>query len=443
MKTKTARHLAYDGLYAVFAKGAYSNLAMQQILRTKISPEDRKFLTEIVYGTIRRMNVLVWYIGKISVRPVSELDKPVFILLAMGLYQILFMNSVPDSAAVNETVEIAKKVTHAGNAKFINAILRNFLRKREEIKMPTEAKTPILYESLLVNEPEWLVKRWRKAWGKEKAHAVFMAFNEVFPTDIRVNTRKISVDAILKELTDCSALPSRISWCETGISVKNGGAFFRGDFLKSGKAYVQNRASMLPALVLSPGPGERVLDMCAAPGSKTTQMAEMMDDTGRIIAWDLYPHKVKLIQDNAKRLGISNIWAFEKDATISDSWYWETYDKVLLDAPCSGLGVIGRKPEIRWLRSAKELREFPKLQKKLIQAAGHYLKPGGILVYSTCTLEKAENEDIISSFLDTNDNFEAIPFQIGELEAPSGMLTLWPDIHHCDGFFTAKLRRKS
>ncbi len=440
METKTARHLAYDVLHAVLVKGAYANLALQQILRAEISKEDRKFLTELVYGTIRRLNVLEWNAAQISARPVSSVDDKVRILLCIGLYQILYMNSVPDSAAVNETVKVAKKVTHAGNVKFVNAVLRNFLRKRETLKLPDDG---ILRDSLALNMPVWLIRRWSLAWGREKALSVLRAFNEIHPVDIRVNTQKANVSELFAELTEVDASPAPIAWCANGLTLADGGVFFRGNFLREGKAYVQNRASMIPALVLDPKAGERVLDMCAAPGSKTTQMADMMQNTGRITAWDLYPHKVKLIRENAKRMGLSVIFAEAKDATVPDIKESGAYDKVLLDAPCSGLGVLGRKSEIRHRRNEKDLETFPALQKKLMRAAATYVKPGGILVYSTCTLEKAENEDMVSSFLNAHTEFETVPFSVGTLEAPGGMLTLWPDIHECDGFFTAKLRRKS
>ncbi len=200
---------------------------------------------------------------------------------------------------------------------------------------------------------------------------------------------------------------------------------------------------MLPAEILAPEAGERVLDMCAAPGSKTTQMATRIGNEGRVTAWDLYPHKVKLLSENAKRLGLTNILAAVHDATKIDEKDVAAYDRVLLDAPCSGLGVLGRKVEIRWRRQEKDLAVFPPLQKKLLDAAAKAVKPGGILVYSTCTLERAENEAQVTDFLARHPDFEAVSFAAGEKEAPDGMLTLWPDTDGCDGFFVAKMRKKA
>ncbi len=442
MKQKTARALAYEALFAVLEKDAYANLALQASFRMPLSPEDRKFLTELVYGTLRHLQTLAWHIDRISSRPVRKLDAPVRILLLLGLDQLLYMGSVPDSAAVNETVKIAKRVTHAGNVKFVNAVLRNWLRKKDSLRLPTPEEDPVMAAALSLNMPTWLIRRWQKAFGAEKANAVFRAFQEIRPTDIRVNPLKIAKETLIEELSEIGCEPSEIPGLADGLTLRDAGLFFRGRFLADGKAYVQNRASMLPAEILAPQAGETVLDMCAAPGSKTTQMATMMGNTGRVVCWDLYPHKVKLLAENAKRLGLVNVCPAGHDATNIETKDVAAFDRVLLDAPCSGLGVIGRKIEIRWRRKEKDLAAFPPLQEKLLEAAAKAVKPGGILVYSTCTLERAENEERVIKFLARHPEFESVSFTVGEKEAPTGMLTLWPDTDDCDGFFVAKLRRK-
>ena len=443
MEQKTARALAYEALFAVLEKDAYANLALQASFRMPLSPEDRKFLTELVYGTLRHLQTLAWHIDKISSRPLRKLDAPVRILLLLGLDQLLYMNSVPDSAAVNETVKIAKRVTHAGNVKFVNAVLRNWLRKKDTLRLPTAEEAPVLSAALSLNMPTWLIRRWQKAFGAEKATAVFRAFQDIRPTDIRVNPLKISKEMLMKELSEIGSAPSEIPGMADGLSLKDAGPFFRARFLADGTAYVQNRASMLPAVVLAPEAGETVLDMCAAPGSKTTQIGAMMGNTGRVVCWDLYPHKVKLLAENAKRLGLANVFPSVHDATKIEGNNIAAFDRVLLDAPCSGLGVLGRKIEIRWRRKENDLAAFPPLQEKLLDAAAKAVKPGGILVYSTCTLERAENEEQVAAFLARHENFEQVPFTAGEKNAPTGMLTLWPDTDGCDGFFVAKLRRKA
>ena len=443
MEQKTARALAYEALFAVLEKDAYANLALQASFRMPLSPEDRKFLTELVYGTLRHLQTLAWHIDKISSRPLRKLDAPVRILLLLGLDQLLYMNSVPDSAAVNETVKIAKRVTHAGNVKFVNAVLRNWLRKKDTLRLPTAEEAPVLSAALSLNMPTWLIRRWQKAFGAEKATAVLQAFQDIRPTDIRVNPLKISKETLMKELSEMGSAPSEIPGIADGLSLKDAGPFFRARFLADGTAYVQNRASMLPAVVLAPEAGETVLDMCAAPGSKTTQIGAMMGNTGRVVCWDLYPHKVKLLAENAKRLGLANVFPSVHDATKIEGNNIAAFNRVLLDAPCSGLGVLGRKIEIRWRRKENDLAAFPPLQEKLLDAAAKAVKPGGILVYSTCTLERAENEEQVAAFLARHENFEQVPFTAGEKNAPTGMLTLWPDTDGCDGFFVAKLRRKA
>lgn len=441
-KLPTARRIAYAVLFDVLEKEAYANLSLQAALRKyRLSAEDIRFLTELVYGTIRRYNHLLWVIGRFSARPVKKLDPPVRILLALGLYQLMFLDSVPDSAAVNETVKIAKAVSHEGNARFVNALLRNYLRKKDTLAMPDAETEPDVHDALFYNEPEWLVRRWTKEWGRERARAVFSAFNTIAPTDIRCNTLRISEEALLEKLTALGAAPKALSAFPGGIELGESGPFFRSSLLKEGLAYVQNRASMLPALVLAPEAGETILDMCAAPGSKTTQIAALMGDTGRIAAWDIYPHKAELIRANAKRLGMRSITAAVHDSSVPQKKLFAHYDRVLLDAPCSGLGVIRRKPEIRWRRKEKDLAVFPAMQKKLLDAAAQYVKPGGILVYSTCTLLREENEGIVEDFLAAHPEFELLPIALPCFTAESGMLTLYPDIHESDGFFAARLRR--
>lgn len=443
-KPPSARKLAYRGLWQIFHEEAYANLTIQQLLRKyELSSADRRFLTELIYGVCRRYNRLLWIIGQVASRPVEKIDPKVRLLLCLGLYQIMDLSSVPDSAAVNETVKIAKSVTHAGNVRFVNGVLRNYLRKKDTISFPSEEETPILHDALMYNEPEWLVKKWTTAWGREKARAVFSALNTIAPTDIRVNTLKISAARLQEELLEKGVEPAPIPFSQDGFSLGSSLPFFKGEFLKKGTAYVQNRASMIPALVLGPMPKDQVLDMCAAPGSKTTQMAAMMKNQGTITAWDLYPHKIQIIEENCRRLGITCVKARVHDSTEDVPSIHGLYDRVLLDAPCSGLGVIGRKTEIRWRRTEKDLSFFPPLQQELLDRAADYVKPGGCLVYSTCTLAAEENEGNIRWFLERHPNFELMPFVLPGLSESKGMLTLWPDIHHSDGFFAAKMRRKS
>lgn len=440
----SARRAAYGALFDIFEKEAYANLTIQHLLaRYAWRPEERRFLTELVYGVCRRYNVLLWLIGRLSTRPVGKLDAPVRLLLCLGLYQLAFLDAVPDSAAVNETVKLAKKITHAGSAGFINAVLRNFIRRRDSLRILGEEADPILHDALTYNEPEWLVRRWTAEWGPDKARAVLAALNRIPAVDIRCNRLKTDRGSLMQRLSGLGAAPEPIALCADGITLGESGPFFRSGLLKEGLAYVQNRASMAPACILAPEAGETVLDMCAAPGSKTTQIAALMDDRGQVDAWDIYPHKIRLIWDNCRRMGIHIVRAEVRDASAFHEEKQGRYDRVLLDAPCSGLGVLGRKTEMRWRRKEEDLAAFPPLQKQMLHRAASYVKPGGRIVYSTCTLNGAENEAVVETFLAAHPDFVLTPFSLPGADGMQGMCTLWPDIHESDGFFAACLTRRA
>ncbi len=442
-KVISARQAAYEGLFKIFEKEAYANLTMQQILsHYEWNGEERRFLTELVYGVCRRYNYLLWVFEKLSRKPLEKIDSPIRILGCLGLYQLIFLSSVPESAAVNETVKIAKKVTHKGGVGFINAVLRGYLRQKEGFAIPPVKEGAVLHESLVYNEPEWLIRRWMNEWGKEKTCAVLAAFNTIAPLDIRCNTIRTTTQDLMEKLETLGCKPSMIPFFPEGISLAVPGPFFQSDLMKKGYAYVQNRASMFPALLLAPEKGDNVLDMCAAPGSKTTYLAAMMADSGRIDAWDMYSHKIRLIQENSRRLGITSIQAAVQDASALHPSAFEQYDRVLLDAPCSGLGVLRRKTELRWRRKESDLSSFPSVQEQMLHCASFYVRRGGFLVYSTCTLNREENENVIEDFLSRHSDFSLVPFQLPGFDGKTGWCTLWPDVYDCDGFFAAKLKRR-
>lgn len=298
----SARRLAYQALYDVLEKDAYSNIVLQRILAEyPLKAEEAHLLTELVYGVLRKYNHLLWIIGKLSTQKVKKLHPSVRILLCLSLYQLLFLTRIPESAAVNESVKIAKKVTHPGNVRFVNGVLRNFLRKKDNFRIPSRKEDALLHDALTYNQPRWLIEDWQNAWGVEKADAVFSAFNEIPSMTIRVNPLKQPLADFEKLLSEKGIEAAPIPYLPEGFTIKSGANHFFGTFLKEGLAYVQSASSMVPAKVLSPKAGETVLDMCAAPGSKTTQMAEMMGNEGLIDAWDLYPHKIALIKRMRRR----------------------------------------------------------------------------------------------------------------------------------------------
>lgn len=442
-KIKSARQFAFDVLYQIFEKDAYANLAIQEILRQfPLKREEKNLLTELVYGVCRRYNYLLWIISQLSTRPIKRMHPTVRILLCIALYQLIYLDRIPESAAVNETVKISKRITHVGNSKFINGILRNFLRKKNQIALPQENEAPVLYDSLKYSVPGWLVKYWMESFGTVKTKKILVAFQEPPHMCIRVNTLKISVEDLKVKLSDKGVSFESVPYIKEALLIKKRADLIFGDLLQKGFIYIQSISSMMPAVILGAAPHENILDMCAAPGSKTTYIASCMDNRGTIDAWDIYPHKINLIEGNAKRLGISIIHAEVRDGTVPDPSRYNRYDRVLVDAPCSGLGVIGHKPEMKWKRSEADLFEFPKIQKKLLEKACRYLKKDGILVYSTCTLNKKENENIIEEFLSSHPGFSSVDFSIPTAgESQSGMMTLWPEQFGSDGFFLAKLRK--
>lgn len=441
----SARRLAYQALYDVLEKDAYANITLQSIMgKYTLKKEESHLLTELVYGVLRKYNYLLWIISQMSKQPLKKLHPSVRILLCISLYQLLYLTRIPESAAVNESVKIAKKLTHQGNVRFINGLLRNYLRQKETIVIPSETENPLLHDELTYCLPGWLIQRWEKECGRDKALAIFSALNETPCMTIRVNSLKTTKEDFMKQLADNGIEAEDIPGLKEGLTIRKGASQFFTHLLSSGEAYVQSASSMVPVHVLEPKAGETVLDMCAAPGSKTTQMAEWMKNEGTIDAWDLYPHKISLIKKNAKKEGITIIHAGARDSSKPMPQVNGKYDKILLDAPCSGLGVLGHKAEIRWRRQEADLEAFPPLQQKLLTCAASYLKSGGTLVYSTCTLNWAENEDMIRWFLSEHPEFEPVDFTLSDTQTSEhGIMTLWPDEWDSDGFFVAKLKKVS
>lgn len=438
------RFLAYQMLYNIFYKNAYANLSIQKVFKTYNLPaNDKALLTELVYGICRKYIFLEYIIENLSNRSINKVHKSVRILLFLGLYQLLYLDKIPESAAVNETVKITKKITHQGNVRFVNAILRSFLRKKDKLQDLNEIKDKNKLLSITYNQPIWLIEKWNKDYGYDKTKEILKSFDTPEQLFIRCNKLKLNSADLEKILKNEKIQYTAIKDYDGVFSIKDGISLFKTDLLKKGYIFIQSLSSMIPVYVLDPKPKDMVLDMCAAPGSKTTQIAEMMQNEGHIDAWDLYPHKIELIKDNLKKLKINIVNPHVNDSTKIIKNLNKKYDKVLLDAPCSGLGVLGHKPELRWRRSEKSISELINIQKEMIKCASSYVKKGGTIVYSTCTLNIDENEKIIEWFLNQNQEFYTESIDLNEkIKSNSGMITLWPNTLNSDGFFVAKLRRR-
>lgn len=445
-----AREAALRALIEIETKQAYSNLVLKKSLREgSLDARDRAFVTELVYGTVSRKLTLDWVIARFSKTKLSRLSLSVLQILRMGAYQLLFLDRVPPSAACNTAVDLAKRYAKASQG-FINAILRNISRQKDGIDIRNPHTGSLSGDlSVQLSFPEYLVKDWLLEFGDDFTRQLLEALLQRPDFSVRVNTLKANAAQVVQEFSESGieALPGRFlpeALVLQGVSdISQTSAFLEG------RITVQDESSMLAARLLDPQPGERILDVCAAPGGKTTHIAQLMQDRGHILAWDIHEHKTGLIRENAQRLGIHIIDVQRRDALESVDDQRESYHRVLVDAPCSGTGIIRRKPDIKWQRKQEDFSGLVEVQKKILYNAGRAVTPGGVLVYSTCSLDPRENEEIIRSFLNEDMSFEPadlsgrLPANLAEKqEIRDGMLKLYPHTDGTDGFFIARLTKK-
>ena len=462
----TPRSLALTTLLSV-EKGKYGNIVVDTTLkRANLSEIDRHFYTALVYGVIERKTTLEFLVERFSDRPLSELNEVVRMALCMGLYQLVYMDRIPDHAALSETVALMSRKA----AGYVNAVLRSYLRFEvsltrltDKVTTPREkalttpeqwiARFPELGEgdftamSVCYGIPVSLCETFVSALGWERAEAALRGFGEKPPITVRVNTQKTAADALAAELTAARLTVLPPLYADTALRIPEGAvtateAFVRGDF------FVQDEASQLCVAALDAHPGDVVVDTCACPGSKSFGIALSMENKGEIHAFDLHKSKLSLIVSGAARLGLTIVTPDERDARNPDPALLGKCDRVLCDVPCSGLGVIAKKPEIRH-KDLTESARLPGIQAAILEASAGYLKSGGVLVYSTCTVLPAENEDVVKAFLATHPEFEPYDFTfpakdrtVSDIVSEGGMVTLLPDTNRTDGFFIARLRRK-
>ena len=444
IKKDTARQIALEVICAVIDGGAYANIALNKTLRTKKTDDrDRRFITELVYGTIKAKGTLDWLLSQLSARPLAKIDKVILNILRMGLYQIFYLDKVPASAACNESTELAKAASHAGAAKFVNGILRSAVRGREAgtLLFSDKSADAALNLALTKLHPLWL-KHWLKQFGEEETEKL-LDYNNLPPVlSLRTNTLKTTRSSLLEVLQTAGFEAAPSKWCEEGIICTKTAGLSALMEKAPDAFYMQDESSMLVAHAVCPQPGMTVLDLCAAPGGKTTHIAQLMQNKGRIYACDIHPHKMELIKENAVRLGIDIIEPVLMDASVFKPEWADSADCVLVDAPCSGFGVLRRRAEARWRKNKKDLKVFPPLQKAILQNAARYVKPGGRLVYSTCTLEQAENNLLVSEFLKANTEFEYAGFRHPLTGETINELQLLPQRDNVDGFYICVMRRK-
>ncbi len=451
---RSAREVALELLLRVEEQGAYSNLLLNQLLtRHPLSRPDAALATALAYGTIQRLNTIDYFLNRFVAKGVAKLEPWVRVLLRLGFYQLYYLDRVPDHAAVSESVHIAKRRGHAGIAGLVNGVLRNVIRERNSLQIPDSL--PVAQRLALVHShPEWLTARWLRRYGESAAAALCAANNEPPRISARASLLRGGRGPLLDKLqaAGIQAEPSQVA--PDGIVFGDDfGNAAKSEWYAAGELTVQDESSMLVARLLSPEPGDRVLDCCAAPGGKTTHIAELMGDRGEIVAGDVHPHKERLVAEQAERLGLRSVQTIVADARELDSRFPAgSFDRVLLDAPCSGLGVIRRKPDLKWTKSEADIAAIAELQLSLLRVAGMLVKPGGTLVYSTCTTEPEENEAVVGAFLQELADFMPDPELDRYLPQPileaaghkpgSGYVQLLPHHFHTDGFFMARLTRR-
>lgn len=440
-----ARETALKILNAVYLEDAYANVALaKEFRRVQPAEQDRRFITELVYGTVKAGETLDWMIRQYSSRPVSKIAPVLQNVLRMGMFQLFYMTRVPASAACNEAVELAKKYGHAGSVKFVNAILRTAVREPDRAVFPEGKGQATKHLALSGQHPEWLIKRWIKEFGYEGAVKLCAFNNNQAILSLRTNTLKIDRETLLQRLRESQVSAEISRWTPEGILCEQHGALDSLSVLQEGFCQVQDESSMLVAHVLAPEPGEFIIDCCSAPGGKTTHIAALMNNQGHLLAGDIYEHKLEKIRENARRLGISIIEAKLMDALEIGTLYPQKADRVLVDAPCSGLGVLRRKPDARWRNKQEALQALPALQGAILKSASAAVKPGGVLVYSTCTITREENQAVVEKFLQENPAFvldNTGAFLPGEKRTEQ-MVQLLPQIDGTDGFFIARMKRK-
>ena len=440
-KIDRVRELAMQVLQKVHVEGAYANVALAETLREiKLTERDRRFLTELVYGVTKAGETLDYMIGR-YVADLRKAQPAIRELLRLGFYQIFLMDRVPPSAACDTAVELAKKHGRRGAESFVNGVLRAALREPERAALPDGRNAHAL--ALRTWHPKWLVERWMRAYGYERTEELCRCNNTSAPLSVRVNTLRTNRPALMEQFTAAGAQVCASAWVPDGIVLGTHGALDELAPLRMGLAQVQDESSMLVAHVLAPEPGMTVIDACAAPGGKTTHIAQRMENRGRILAFDIYEEKIRRIERNAQRLGISIIEAQMCDAREIGAAYAGQADRVLVDAPCSGLGVLRRKPDARWKKSPEDVKTLPPLQRAILASAAEAVKKGGVLVYSTCTMEECENTAIVADFLRTHTDFMLeetggfLPVQ----KTTERMVQIMPETDGPDGFFIARMRR--
>lgn len=428
------RLLAFETIQDIINDKAYSNIIINEVLsNNELSRADKSLFTELVYGTFKRKYTLD-YLLKPFVQ--TKLKGWVRQLLWMSIYQYAYLDKIPEHAIIHEAVEIAKYKGGPHNGNVVNGILRNMMRSElPDFTEITDDKKRIAIEYSL---PKWLVDHWVTHFGIEKTEEIAQSFLDKVSTTVRVNLTRITVDEAIRRLTDDDYIVELDKEIDTCLHI-SGKPIIESRLFKDGLVSIQDKSSMFVGEVMSLTEGDKVLDACSAPGGKACHMAEILNGTGHVDATDIHEHKIDLIDFNIKKLRLSNISAFEHDATEK---YDKVYDKILVDAPCSGLGVLRHKPEIKYEQSQHSIQSLVEIQLEILNNVKDSVKPGGTIIYSTCTIEQMENENVIYTFLKANNDFEFDAFEHPITGEKVKTMQVLPQDFNSDGFFITRIKRK-
>ena len=446
-----SRQLAFNALQEIEYNQAYTDIALDRVLHhQKISPRDRSLVCQLVYGVVRHKRSLNALIDNLGKKKAEQQPPKLRIILYLGLYQLRYLNQIPDSAAVNTSVELAKANGLKKLAAVVNGLLRNYLRQVSAkghsfcdlLKLPSDPSKRL---GIVHSFPDWIVETWLQQLSLEETEQLLIWFNQTPSIDLRVNILKTSLAEVETALQDAGVVISRIPYLPQALRITQGsGAINQLPGYREGWWIVQDSSAQLVTHLLDPQPGETIVDACAAPGGKTTHIAELIGDRGTVWACDRSKKRLRKVKANAERLQLKSIQIQAGDIRYR-SQFPNQCDRVLLDAPCSGLGTLHKRPDIRWRQTPEKIAELTLLQQELLSTAATWVKPQGILVYATCTINPEENEKVVQSFLDSHPNWSiSIPATesiVNNFDISDGWIKVYPHRHHMDGFFMVKLQK--
>lgn len=440
-----ARKIAAEILNSIEKNKAFSNIEINKMVKKLDDIRDQNFVRELVYGVLENKLYIDNILKNFSKTKISKIDNMILQILRIGIYQIYFTENIPDSAICNEAVKITKMIGKNRLSGFVNGVLRNISRNKNKEFLPDKNKDLLNYLSVKYSHPKWIVDTHIKDYGEKFTEDLLTFNNKKPPLIIRVNTLKIDRESLIKKLMEYDIETVKTKYSNVGLRVLNPKNITGLKEFKNGLFTIQDESSQLVVHIMNPKSESEVLDVCSAPGGKSTHMAQIMENKGTIISRDIFDHKLKLIEDNSKRLGINIIKTEKYDALEFDESLEDSMDYCLVDAPCSGLGLLRRKPDIRWNKSEDDIKNLSNIQLNILEIASKYLKKDGILIYSTCTVSKDENINLINTFLKNNKNYKLEKMDNLNINDNStlekGYIELFPNIHGTDGFFIAKLKR--